>query len=124
MKINITIKTKNMDLTPAVKEYVEKKMSTLERFVGTKEGAETLVEVDLGLRNRHHKKGDIYRAEVNLTMDKKFVRAVSVESDLYAAIDSVKDQIVGRITSERTKISDIARRSAKRLKRMLKFGRE
>ena len=90
--MKIVIKGTNLELTSALKSYVNEKIGHLEHF-----SAEIMeARVELGT-STHHQKG-FFRCEVNLDMPHmEVIRAESTESDLYAAIDltvpKLKEQI-------------------------------
>ena len=78
----ITIHGTNIDLTSALQRYAEEKIAGLTKFFGNIQKA----EIDIGVRSRHHQKGDIYYAEVNVHIPGSIVRVVKEEKDLYKAI--------------------------------------
>lgn len=123
MKINI--KATGIELTPAIASYVDKKVSHIEKYLEkNNEGVIALVEV--GKSTRHHKAGNVFRAEVHLTGLGLDLYAVSEMEDLYAAIDVVKDEIVHNIVQSKGKKETLARRGAKIMKSIMKgitFGR-
>ena len=88
--MKIDIKGTNMELTEAIKNYVNEKVGSLEKYYyGILEA-----RVDVGITSKHHQKGDIFRAEVNLEIPQKGVlRAEAVREDLYIAINEVKDEL-------------------------------
>ncbi len=99
MKINI--KSTNLELTPAIKEYIDEKIGGLEKFIqGIKdeqdfleEGRspiETWVEVE---KTASHQKGKIFRAECQIKIAGKSLRSESIQEDLHLAIDEVKDEL-------------------------------
>jgi len=75
----------NMDLTDAIKERVEKRMKSIEKICKDVEPCD--VAVDVGKTTKGQNKGKIFRAEYNLTVPGTFLRAETVEEDLYSAID-------------------------------------
>ena len=99
--LNKKVKTTNMELTDAISEYVHTKVGTVERFLDPK--VQALAEIEIGKTTQHHHKGDVFKAEINLAVGKDNFRAVVIEADLYAAIDKMKDVIVGEITREKKK---------------------
>ena len=111
MKINI--KTKNMELTNAVRKYVTDKVGELEKYVQSVESpTETgqrdsvMVDVEIGRTSRHHRKGDnVYRAEINVSLpgEKHVLRTESEQWDLYVAIDKAKDEMQRRMKKYRAK---------------------
>jgi N-ethylmaleimide reductase len=56
-----------------------------------------------GKISKHHKSGDIFRAEIRAIVDGQDYYAVSEAEDLYVAIDEVKDEIVHKLTSKKKK---------------------
>lgn len=48
---------------------------------------------ELEKTTNHHFKGEIYRAEVNLSLGGDLLRVEKTEKDLYKAIDKVKDHL-------------------------------
>ena len=117
--MNIKIRSKNFDLTPAIDDYVTKKISTLEKFLGG--GNNILCEVETERTTKHHKSGDIFRAEVNIVEPgNKQIYAVAEEADLYTAIDVVRDEAERVIVSNKTKRDTLLRRSGARIKELLK----
>ncbi|MEK7566400.1 MAG: ribosome-associated translation inhibitor RaiA [Patescibacteria group bacterium] len=90
--MKIIIKTTQIELTPALKEYTEKKIGSLGKFIkkiDTKEGVEIFVEI--GKTTKHHKSGEIFYAEATMELPKKVLRVENSSVDLRAAIDTIKD---------------------------------
>jgi ribosomal subunit interface protein len=115
--MNISIKTTNIELTPALKDYTEKRLNNAAKFIGN----DVFINVEIGKTSNHHKQGDIFRAEINLTtaLGKQF-RAVSEKPDLYEAIDDVRDEIVSAVSSEKGKTEALWKRGARKIKNMMK----
>ncbi len=92
--MQIDIKSKNMKLTEAIKNYVNEKIGGLEKFYDNI----LVARVEVGLTTNHHQKGDIFRAEANLEVPQKHIlRAESEKEDLYMAINEVKDDLQRQI---------------------------
>ncbi len=103
-------------MTPAIEDYAVKKVSSLEKFFGNDKDT-ALCEVELGKTTGHHKTGDIFRAEINIVRPgQNQFYAVAEESDLYAAIDVVRDQIEREIVAKKEKRETLFRRGATRFK--------
>ena len=116
MKINT--KATGISLTPSISRYIEKKISMFEKFFRGAE--EILVNVEVGKTTKHHKSGDIFRAEIRLNASGKEYYAVAEAEDLYAAIDEVKDEIVHGLTSKRKKTLRLFRKGGSQIKNLLK----
>ena len=119
--MNIKIKGTGMELTPAITAYIEKKISGLKKFLAKISGdGDILARVEVGIITKHHKTGDIFRAELNLSAGKKKWRAVSIKNDLYAAIDDMRAEMEREVVSRKDKDIDLARKNAASAKSLLK----
>ncbi|EJS74915.1 MULTISPECIES: ribosome hibernation-promoting factor, HPF/YfiA family [Bacillus cereus group] len=93
MKFNI--RGENIEVTPALKEYVEKKLSKLERYF------DTFPEIKVNLKVYSDKQ----RIEVTIPFTDLLLRAEENNSDMYAAIDLVVDKIERQIRKHKTKVN-------------------
>ncbi len=92
--MQINIKGTGLDLTPAIEEHIERKFGSLDKFLKRFETqGEVRMEVEIARTTRHHRKGDVFYAEVNLHLPKKIIRAEHSDSDIRTAIDAVKDKL-------------------------------
>lgn len=120
MKTNV--KTTGIELTDALSDYVDEKMSQIEKFLDSNDGS-ALCEVEIGVSTKHHKSGEIFRAEVNLHIAGGDFRAESEKEDLYIAINDAKEQIVQTVKGHRKKDRDMFRKGASVIINLLKFGK-
>ncbi|MUK90795.1 ribosome-associated translation inhibitor RaiA [Ornithinibacillus sp. L9] len=95
MKFNI--RGENIEVTGAIREYVEKKISKLERYFDTAPTSE--VHVNLSVYN------DEQRIEVTIPMTDLLLRGEVQHKDLYAAIDLVVDKLERQIRKYKTKVN-------------------
>jgi len=93
--MNINIKATKLELTPAIRDYFQKKMDSLEKYLGDVKVINCDVEIEKTLGGQH--KGYIFRAEVNLDLPRRLLRVSKTEKDLYKAIDKVKDHLEAMI---------------------------
>jgi len=121
--MQIRIQATNIELTGAIEEYVRKRLMTLERLLG-EDNQIARADVEIGLITRHHKQGNVFRAEVNIHTPRHDFRSSSEAEDLYAAIDDVKEEVEREIVSEKDKSRTLFRRGAVIVKDILKgFGK-
>lgn len=113
----ISIKATRLTLTEELRGYAMKKMAVLEKFVKGKEGVAAL---ELAKSTNHHKKGDVFYAEINLNVNGKFFRATAEGETIEAAIDELKDEITRELRKEKTRRTETARRVESRTKRALR----
>jgi putative sigma-54 modulation protein len=103
--MKIVIKSTKLDLTPTIEDYAKKKLETLQRFLKKFEKESELeMFVEISKTTRHHHKGDIFYAELNLSLPKKMIRIEEYHSDIYAAIDVLKDRTKAEISKLKSKI--------------------
>jgi ribosomal subunit interface protein len=112
MNIEITT-TRKMEITPAIRGYIEKKLSAFNKFMG-KGKEDIIVRVEVGKISNRHKKGDVFKAEVSFKFEKKSLYAVSEQADLYAAVDDVKDEILSEIKKIKGKKESAVKRTPKK----------
>ncbi len=95
MKFNI--RGENIEVTSAIREYVEKKISKLERYFDSAPISD--VHVNLSVYN------DEQRIEVTIPMTNLLLRAEVQHIDLYAAVDLAVDKLERQIRKYKTKIN-------------------
>src|SRR6185436_7225895 len=95
--MNIAIKATNLQLTDSIKAYVDEKIGHLAKFI---QATEAKVELD---KDKHHKTGDVYRAEVMLVVGGKLMRADHSSEDIYSSIDLVIPKLKEQISKFKDK---------------------
>lgn len=109
-----------MEMTPAIQDYVDKKIDALTKFIDSQ--VDALAEIEIGRTSSHHHKGDVYQAEAHVTVGKDRFHADVTESDLYVAIDVMKDRLMQEISTQKDKKLSLFKRGQKRIKDMLRIG--
>ncbi len=119
--MRITTKATNTSLTPAISEYVQKKIGNVEKLIDGNLREAARADVEIELTTHHHKAGDaLFRAEVSLHAGDLHLRAEEFHSDLYAALDLVKDELTQAIISKKDKRLSLLRRGGQKVKDMIK----
>lgn len=116
--MNIQIKATEMNLTPAIKDYAEKKVSALDKYFHGK--GEVVAQIEVGKTTHHHKSGNVFRAEISIRAEGKHYYAVSEKDDLYASIDEVKDEVAREIVSLKSKRETLFRKGGAKVKALIK----
>lgn len=117
--MNLNIKTTNTTLTPAIRDYFESKLLMLDKVIDFSRD-DVYIQAELGKTTHHHLKGDVFRAEINLSIAGDDYRAVCEKDDLYAAIDEVKDIIGQEVKKGKDKHKTEVRDGAQQIKEMLR----
>ncbi len=115
--MEIIFKSKNFSLTPSIEEYARKKISSLEKFLKNFDQEIIKFEIEVGRTTYHHKSGDIFRAEINLSLGGRLLRVESEQSDLFAAIDEARDDLEQEIKKFKTKRKTVFIRGARSIKK-------
>ena len=90
--MNLIIKATNFGLTPAIHQYIENSLGSL-RKLAYSFGNNIETRVEVGRSTFHHKKGEVFFAEVNLRIGKRLLRAQAEGLSLRAALDDVRDEL-------------------------------
>ncbi len=104
----------HIEITKPIDDYVTKRFSTLSKF--TEEG--TVCNVEISKSTEHQNKGDIFRAEA--VIKNKNIFAVSEKSDMYQAIDDLREELEKILTSQKGKRETLFKRGAQKIKNLLK----
>ena len=120
MKINL--QGKNLELTPAINDYVIKRMTNLGRLLTEMEekGGEILVRFNVAKNTNHHKGGDVFEADCSINIKGKNFYSKVVMEDLYQAIDMVKENLFNDIDKNKDRRQTLFRRGAASVKKMMK----
>ncbi len=87
MKINI--QSKDLELTDAIRAYVEEKLGVLGKYYDRCES----IDCELVMDSNHHNQGQIYVCKGHLFVPGKDFFIEKTEEDLYKAIDKVQDHL-------------------------------
>lgn len=95
--MNFNIRGENIQVTDALRDYVEKKVGRLDRYFDTSDSIEVNVTMHV-LRGE----GTI---EVTMPMTGVIIRAEETDADMYAAIDFVVEKLERQIRKHKTKLN-------------------
>ena len=111
-----------MELTPAIHDYVVKKVTNLEKVLSKieEQGGEVNVNFEVAKTTNHHKSGEVFHADclINIKGEKFYTSAD--EEDLYAAIDAVKESLFRDISKSKDRKQTLFKRGATSVKKMMK----
>jgi ribosomal subunit interface protein len=111
-----------MELTPAIHDYVIKRVTNLEKVLSKIEetGGEVNVNFEVAKTTNHHKSGEVFHADclINIKGEKFYTSAD--EEDLYAAIDAVKESLFRDISKSKDRKQTLFKRGAASVKKMMK----
>jgi len=93
MSINVVINTRNMELNDRLRDYVEKKVSKLDKYLDILEEA----KVDLTFAQAARSAQDRQVAQITLHGKGVVLRAEDRTEDMYASVDQVLDKLSRQI---------------------------
>jgi len=100
--MEMIVKGRHMDVTPAIREYAEQKIGRVAKILDS-----MLMSAEVELyteRNRSIEKCQV--AEVTIYTKGPVIRAKEASSDLYAAIDLVSEKLERQVRKYKTKVMD------------------
>jgi putative sigma-54 modulation protein len=97
--MHLELRGKNIDLTPAISDYVTRKLGKLDRYFGEIE-AQVALSVEKG---RHI-------VEVTIPIDGLLLRGEESSASLYASVDLVLDKLERQIHKYKTRVNRRMRR--------------
>ena len=118
--LTTNIKAVGITLTPAIKRYIDGRLAMLAKYVKNDDDS-ALATVWLSKTSRHHKSGNVFKAEMKVHVAGKDLQAVAVKDDLYTAISEVKDELLTELKKYRTKKHTLAKRGGQKGKDFLKI---
>lgn len=99
--MNLKISGHHVELTPALKEYVQNKLERIKRHFDNVIDITVILAVDANTE-----KDKRQRAEINVHMRGKDLHVESEAQDMYAAIDLLMDKLDRQVLRHKDKIQD------------------
>ena len=96
--LKFNIRGENIEVTPAIREYVETKVEKVERYFN--EDVNATANVNLKVYNDKQTK-----VEVTIPMKNVTLRAEERNNDMYAAVDLIVDKLERQIRKHKTKVN-------------------
>lgn len=120
MKINL--QSKNIELTEAIKDYVLKKVTNLEKLLSKfdNDEKETTVSFEVSKSTNHHKSGEFFHSDCLVNIHGEEFYSSSDKEDLYQAIDDVREKLFSEISKNQNKKRTLFHRGARSVKNILK----
>ncbi len=108
--MNLMISGQHLDLTPAIRQYVQSKLERVLRHFDHVIDVAVILGVE-----KPSEKDKRQRAEVNLRVRGNVIHVESFAEDLYAAIDSLIDKLDRQVLKYKGKVRDHQHEAIKRM---------
>lgn len=117
--MRVTIRQKNLKITPALTAYIDQKILRPVRRLLKDNSAGDLPILDLEFSRTtlHHRKGKIFNAEANLTLGKKVLHAEADEENIRQACDLLAEELEQEIRSFKGKRLSQSKREGRAMKK-------
>ena len=99
--MNLTISGHHLELTPAIREYVQSKLARIKRHFDNVIDVSVILSVDKLTEKEKRQK-----AEINVHIKGKDLHAESIAHDLYAAIDALIDKLDRQVIKHKDKLQE------------------
>lgn len=118
--MEIHIKGTNLTVTPSLREYIHKKFDGMEKYAARflKPGSIPEARLEVARTTTHHKKGELFKAQVFFSASAHSFHARYEGEDIRAAIDALKDELARQLVSESERIFSRSTRQARLFKRI------
>ncbi len=123
--MKLTVKGLNFTVTPSLRQYVDDKLilQVKKLLEGHSAYQAATLEVELVYGGRHHKKGDIWEAMVNLQLPQKHLWHKVSSSDIHTAIDDLENILKQELKKYKERLRSRLLRGARRAKKELHLSR-
>jgi len=123
--MKLAVKGVNLSITPSLRRSVEEKLvRTVERLIGRQPAYDAAVlNLELIHATRHHKKGTVWEAMVNLQLPQRHVWQKVSGEDIYEAIDLLEGILKRELTKYKERSRSRILRGARRAKKDLHLSR-
>ena len=91
--MNLNITGKDFELTEAIKDYIDEKVSKLSKYIGENFDATATLKIE----------GNEQVAEIRISFTGEVIKAVTASKDLYSSVDKDIDILEGQIRKIKTK---------------------
>lgn len=122
--MKIHLECNGFALNSATKTYIERKVGALSKPLKRFEAnGELMAWVEVGRTTHHHKKGEVFRAAINIIgLPGRIFRAENRDVSLLAAVDGVKNRIWDDLGKYKDRIVTGTKHSYRWIGRTFKIG--
>ena len=112
--MQIQIYGKNIEVTPAMQNFIHKKLARLERFFHKPQKIHVELSVD-----KHHKSGEVQQVDMNIYLEHDQLRTTQKSNNMYNSISQACDELKDQALRDKEKYQG-KRRKTIQIKRLMK----
>ena len=120
--MKIIIKTKNIEASESLNNYIEEKFETLKKFISVlkypdegKTLAEVFVEIEKD--SKHHRKGDIFLVKSQIVLPGRSLMVEKTGEDIFSTVIAARDEMKQEIEKYKFKKIEKTRREQRKTKK-------
>lgn len=123
--MRVVVRRKNLEITPALSVYIDTKIvrPTRKLLARIQSDALPLLDIEVARTTRHHRKGNVFYAEANLSLGSNVFRAEAEAEDIHAACDLLEDELKREISKFKTKAETLAKRQGRKIKKEVRLDK-
>lgn len=114
--MRVSLKGTNLTLLESTREYVDRKLVKMTEKFLARDGESIDLDIEVGKTTKHHKTGPYFRAEANLSVGKKLLRAEALGENLNEAIDLLEEELEREIKKFKEHRRSLALKGVRKLK--------
>jgi len=111
--MNFNVKATHFELTDSISDYLDKKVAAFTKFIDDTDAVRGGVEL---ARDRHHSKGEVFRAEITLEAPHGFFRVSEEGETVFSAIDLAQEEMLKELRRYKDKRLTLLRWGGNQLK--------
>ena len=121
--MRVNIRQKNIEVTPALREYIEEKIIRVaEKFLQEQASTDLpILDVEVERTTAHHRKGDVFRMAAKLCAGKQCFYANARGADIRSACDLLEEELEREMYGKKNRMSALFRRGARVFKKNMRF---
>jgi len=117
--MRITIYAPNINLSPNINDYLEKKIGRLDKFLPKNKDRQKMSSLEMRIKiERESARESLYKIGAELILPRQVIAVSAQNQDIFGAIDEIKDKLQRELKSHSGKQETIYRRAMRRIKNM------
>jgi putative sigma-54 modulation protein len=116
--MKIIISGAHLEITDAIEEYAEEKLSIVKKY--TKDDHSARLSVEIAKTTAHHAHGAIYKVSALFVRKGKEKSLEVISDDVYKGIDLMKDKLGRELSDEKDKELSLFKKGAQKIKGLLR----
>jgi len=123
--MRVTIRQKNLIITPPLRVYIESKLlKPIRRLFGKISSSELpILDLEFSRTTLHHNKGKVYKAGATLTIGGRLFRAEVDDEDIRTCCDLLEEELEREILKYKGRRVSLERKGNRRAKKDLRFDK-